>query len=331
LAEVIVAGAVIVTVGFTLSLVVVVLAEAELPTASVWPAVIVTEPCARAVTFTAPVLHARAVHVGVALMLPICTDTVRVFSEHVPASEYVAWLAEVIVAGAAIVTVGSTVSLVAVALAEAELPTASVWLALIATEPCARAVTSTGPLFHARVVQVGVAATPPIDTVTVRPFSEHVPPTAYAAWLAELIATGALIVTVGLTVSLVAVVLAVAELPAASVWLAVIDTEPSARPLTFTDPVLQARLVHVGEGATGTPPMDTGTVRAFSEHVPATAYAAWLATVIAAGAVIVTVGFAVSLLVVPVVVVELPRESDCVTDTDTAPLASAASVPGAAV
>jgi hypothetical protein len=329
LAKVIAAGAAIVTVGLVASLVVVALAEALLPTASVWPAVTDTEPSASDVTFTGPLFHAPLVQVGVAVMPPIDTVTARPFSEHVPATAYADWLATVIVAGALIATVGFTLSLVAVVLAEALLPTASVWLAVIVTEPCASTVTFTAPLFHAPLVQVGVAVMPPIDTDTARPFSEHVPATAYAAWLATVIAAGAVIVTVGLVASLVAVVLAEPELPAASVCPAVIDTAPSARAVTFTAPVFHASVVQVGVAVM--PPMETVTARPFSEHVPATAYAAWLAEVIVAGALIATVGFTVSLVVVPVVVVELPSASACVTDTDTAPLVSAASVVGAAV
>jgi hypothetical protein len=79
------------------------------------------------------------------------------------------------------------------------------------------------------------------------------------------------------------------------------------------------------------PPIDTVTARPFSEHVPATEYAAWLAEVIAAGAAMVTVGFTVSLVVVPLVVVELPSASVSVTETATEPSVSPASVVGAAV
>ena len=57
---------------------------AVLPLASVWFAVTATEAeSARAVVLMV-VVHASAVQVGVALMPPTDTLTVRVFSEHVP-------------------------------------------------------------------------------------------------------------------------------------------------------------------------------------------------------------------------------------------------------
>ena len=60
----------------------------------------------------------------------------------------------------------------------------------------------------------------------------------------------------------------VAGFKAASVWLAVTETEaPSDTPLTFND-VDQARAVHVGVAET--PPTFTVTVLVFSEQVPLT-------------------------------------------------------------
>jgi hypothetical protein len=109
---------VIATVGFDVSLATVVEAcTALLPAESLMSAVRATEPPSETAVTLTVADQALAVHVPDPLTPPAVTDTVLVFSEHVPLKVYVALLALLITGLEVIATVGMMVSFRTVVLA----------------------------------------------------------------------------------------------------------------------------------------------------------------------------------------------------------------------
>jgi hypothetical protein len=103
----------------------------------------------------------------------------------VTASENVARMTQgelELVAGSVVerVTVGATVSFSTVVLAwVAAFPAASLWFAVMeSVAESGAAATLTDPVFQVPPEQLGEEATPPMLTITRRPFSEQVPETA---------------------------------------------------------------------------------------------------------------------------------------------------------
>ncbi len=121
-------------------------------------------------------VHVRSVQISVVSTLPTLTETVRPVSEQVPFTVYEDLLPLLITAGELIATVGIPVSFDTVVEAwVAAFPTASVWLAVTATDALSATAVTLSEADHAPAVQVGVPETAPTLTVTVLVFSEHVP------------------------------------------------------------------------------------------------------------------------------------------------------------
>ncbi len=219
--------------------------------------------------------QAPAVQATVAAASPEIT-TLRVFSEQVPSTVKAATEPAPMMepaAGLLIASVGARVSFVNERLSWGALfPAASLWFTRIVTTPWAAAVKFRLAL-HAPAVQTTVAVASPVMT-TLRVFSEQVPSTANAAWLARFTnvpAAGFEIATVGAAVSLVkARDACTAAFPAASVWLANTVTVPSAAAeksrFALQAPPEQSTVAEAAPEIT--------TFRPVSEQVPVTATAA---------------------------------------------------------
>lgn len=257
-------------VGFAVSLVAVLEAEAVLPAVSVAETVKVTEPSASAETFFALKLNVPLAQVVDPEMdAGAVIAMVSPFAVHVPEKLYEVLFALLMTDMVEIATVGTTVSFAAVFDAEAVLPAASVAETVKVTVPSADAEMSLLEKLNAPLAQVVDPVTPAGAVIAiVSPLAVQVPEKLYEVLLVLLIADIELMAIVGTTTSFNAVLDPVPVLPTASTVETVKVTVPSLSAETFLLEKLNAFPEHVMVP----PAMEAGavivTVCPFSEHVP---------------------------------------------------------------